>query len=226
MSKWAEIDLEMFIEIFDDFWNNADWTTNLVLEIQNIPALLARCSESRVYIGNKINLYDFKEYNENTISFLESAKSLLRDRFRIDNEMLEESDPTKISLCITTDGIPKITPISNNSFNLLTSCFGIVNEGSNDPIQIYASSLMTLWYIKTNKGKRILDYRKESFKNYNNSQKYIRMRTLDYDDWYKMIKEFAKDKSKLLWTEDDFQFNDIDTIFDDVTEKNNPLENP
>ena len=199
--KWNEIDLDMFLEVFDSFWNGEDWTKDLVLEVQNIPAILANYSDSRVYFGKKISVNDFKEDNKSIINFLESAKGIITD------DDLEHT--TRLSMCILDGRQARITPVSINSYDLIRSCFGLyLKDGGN--LFNYMSQLMSLWYIKVNE-KKYVDTRKNSPKKYTDKEKLVRMRTMDFKDWMQLVSNY-KSSGILNKTDEDFKVGDFEII--------------
>lgn len=213
--KWNEIDLNMFLEIFDSFWNGEDWSKELVMEIQNIPAILSDQGDSRVYFSRKINIYDFKEDNESTINFLESAKEVLNgvDEHPITTdtkEILYKNSNLSMSILLD-DGLIRVLPFSISSYDVIRHCFGLCvkSEGS---LMSYVADLMSFWYLKDkNTGKRKVDITKNSAKRYSNDQKTIRVRTMDHDDWRKIVEGYKKGE-KMKYTEDDLKKDDFEVI--------------
>ena len=56
-SKWQEIKVEFFLsDILPRFWNHAEGTTNLILEVQYMPALLCGEPMRRAFMGAGITL--------------------------------------------------------------------------------------------------------------------------------------------------------------------------
>ena len=202
--KWNEIDLNMFLDVFDSFWNGEDWSLDLILEIQNIPAIISNYPLSRFYLGKKINIYDFKGDNEQTINFMESAK----DIFRENNLNSDELDNiTSLSMSILDEKRVRVVPISASSYDIMRSCFGLYTKGGSSLLS-YMSELMNLWYIKKNDGQRIIDLAKGASKNYSDNEKYIRMRTMNFEDWKTMVDRY-KMTGKLDNIEDDLNKSDF-----------------
>lgn len=202
--KWNEIDLNMFLDVFDSFWNGEDWSLDLILEIQNIPAIISNYPLSRFYLGKKINIYDFKEDNEQTINFMESAKNIFREN-NLDSSELDNI--TSLSMSILDEKRVRVVPISSSSYDIMRSCFGLYTKGGSSLLS-YMSELMNLWYIKKNDGQRIIDLAKGASKNYSDNEKYIRMRTMNFEDWKTMVDRY-KMTGKLDNIEDDLNKSDF-----------------
>lgn len=200
--KWNEIDLEMFLEVFDSFWNWEDWSRELVLEVQNIPAILSNCPDSRIYFSRKINISDFRDDNKNIIGFLDSAKKLLEEN---GNELSNYN----LSMCILDNKQVRIVPASNESYDVIKTCFGYCS-GKNDSLLSFVADLMSLWYIKKD-GEVYIDMKKGAAKNYKNNQKFIRMRTMDFKDWLDIIKEY-KTTGNIKEADEDFKMVDIKIV--------------
>lgn len=202
--KWNEVDLNMFLDVFDSFWNGEDWSLDLILEIQNIPAIISNYPLFRFYLGKKINIYDFKEDNEQTINFMESAKDILRENNLNSNEL---DNITSLSMSILDEKRVRVVPISASSYDIMRSCFGLHIKGGSSLLS-YMSELMNLWYIKKNDGQRIIDLAKGASKNYSDNEKYIRMRTMNFEDWKTMVDRY-KITGKLDNIENDLNKSDF-----------------
>ena len=202
--KWNGIDLNMFLDVFDSFWNGEDWSLDLILEIQNIPAIISNYPLSRFYLGKKINIYDFKEDNEQTINFMESAKNILRENNLNSDEL---DNITSLSMSILDEKRVRVVPISASSYDIMRSCFGLYNKGGSSLLS-YMSELMNLWYIKKNDGQRIIDLAKGASKNYSDNEKCIRMRTMNFEDWKTMVDRY-KMTGKLDNIENDLNKSDF-----------------
>ena len=77
IKNWNEIDMEMFKEILDSYWNKEDWTLDKVLEIQYLDKILDNKSSTRVYLGNGININEWKDFNKSTLDLMD----MLTDMF-------------------------------------------------------------------------------------------------------------------------------------------------
>lgn len=194
----------MFLDVFDSFWNGEDWSLDLILEIQNIPAIISNFPLSRFYLGKKINIYDFKEDNEQTINFMESAKNIFRENNLNSDEL---DNITNLSMSILDGKRVRVVPISASSYDIMRSCFGLYTKGGSSLLS-YMSELMNLWYIKKNDGQRIIDLAKGASKNYSDNEKYIRMRTMKFEDWKTMVDRY-KMTGKLDNIEDDLNKSDF-----------------
>lgn len=202
--KWNEIDLNMFLDVFDSFWNGEDWSLDLILEIQNIPAIVSNYPLSRFYLGKKINIHDFKKDNEQTINFMESAKNIFKENNLNSDEL---DNITSLSMSILDEKRVRVVPISSSSYDIMRSCFGLYTKGGSSLLS-YMSELMNLWYIKKNDGQRIIDLAKGASKNYSDNEKYIRMRTMNFEDWKTMVDRY-KMTGKLDNIEDDLNKSDF-----------------
>ena len=202
--KWNEIDLNMFLDVFDSFWNGEDWSLDLILEIQNIPAIVSNYPLSRFYLGKKINIHDFKKDHEQTINFMESAKNIFKENNLNSDEL---DNITSLSMSILDEKRVRVVPISSSSYDIMRSCFGLYTKGGSSLLS-YMSELMNLWYIKKNDGQRIIDLAKGASKNYSDNEKYIRMRTMNFEDWKTMVDRY-KMTGKLDNIEDDLNKSDF-----------------
>ena len=202
--KWNEIDLNMFLDVFDSFWNGEDWSLDLILEIQNIPAIVSNYPLSRFYLGKKINIHDFKKDNEQTINFMESAKNIFKENNLNSDEL---DNITSLSMSILDEKRVRVVPISASSYDIMKSCFGLYTKGGSSLLS-YMSELMNLWFIKKNDGQRIIDLAKGASKNYSDNEKYIRMRTMNFKDWKTMVDRY-KMTGKLDNIEDDLNKSDF-----------------
>lgn len=194
----------MFLDVFDSFWNGEDWSLDLILEIQNIPAIVSNYPLSRFYLGKKINIHDFKKDNEQTINFMESAKNIFKENNLNSDEL---DNITSLSMSILDEKRVRVVPISSSSYDIMRSCFGLYTKGGSSLLS-YMSELMNLWYIKKNDGQRIIDLAKGASKNYSDNEKYIRMRTMNFEDWKTMVDRY-KMTGKLDNIEDDLNKSDF-----------------
>lgn len=205
--KWNEISIDMFLEILNRFWEQEDWSKNLILEVQNIKSILYPETNKnfRIYFGNKIDLYNFKEDNKYLASFLNASK-----------EILGEHDPifeTKLSMCILKNNKVNIVPVID--INIILSIVGITTFDNNyipkidkDKENNDISILPELWYIKDKNGNRFLDTNKNSIDKYDNNQKVVRIRTIDYSDWNDIVNDYKTGK-ELRGSENDLNKTDI-----------------
>ena len=194
LGKWNEINLDMFKYIFDMYWKRKPGTVDKVLELQNLIAIREGCPDVRVYFGAQIKLEDFKDYNQNSIDFINVLRSSLGEEFM----------KSIISMCINTRG-PRITPLGDNKPHrelIMSSCFG---EESDSEIAKMIPNPIILWYQKTEDGKYITgDY---ADKNAPYTKKFVRLRGWKYEDWKEMMNSYCKsgfDVEKL------YTFEDID----------------
>lgn len=198
VSKWGEIDIELFKEIFDRYWKRESNTVDKVLEIQNLVAIGEGYPDIRVYFGANIRIEDFEEYNSVSLNIVNSIRNSLGDSFMRD---------VNLSMCILSDG-PRITPLSVEKahYDLIWyNCFS-------DPDKItykssdFSVSPMTLWYGKTKEELYVPG------KDINGSKRYVRLRSWNYSDWRKAIDSYCTDDKfdiSSLLPEDDIPVENI-----------------
>lgn len=203
--KWNEISIEMFKEIFTSFWKGEDVSKGKVLEIQNLPAIKSECEDIRIYFGGDIKLYDWKEYNKVHIMLLEN----MTERMGIPlSEIIGEE---KFSMCMLNETKPKITPLGlPDHFDLIWStCFG---GKIKDNVKQFVKIPLNLWYIKDKNGTKTCDVSEDAGPRYSDTEKYVRIRSIDFEDWKEMISKHAEGLGELKWMEDDIVADDINVI--------------
>ena len=185
IKNWNEIDMEMFKEILDSYWNKEDWTLDKVLEIQYLDKILDNKSSTRVYLGNGININEWKDFNKSTLDLMD----MLTDMFMPDKSIKEILSNTCLSMCILEDG-PRITPLSNTKdhYNLLWSTsFG--HSSINKEITNMISNPIVLWYWKDdnyfNIGSNDLSDTLQE------KDKLVRLRGISLDTWKDMIYKYC-----------------------------------
>ena len=192
INKWNEIDLDMFKDVFNMYWKKDLGTENKVLELQNLIAIREHCPEIRVYFGAKIRMEDFREFNKGSLEFID----IMREKFGSTFMM------PSISMWIVTAG-PRITPLGENRshYDLIwSSCFG--EKSDSEFINLIPNPII-LWFSKTKDGNyETGDY---ANKNVPGSEKFVRLRGWDYEDWKKMMDTYCSNGLKLedLYVEDD-----------------------
>lgn len=198
MTKWNEVDIEMFREIFDMYWNKHPGTEDKVLEIQSLRAIKEKAPEVRVYLGSGIFIEDFRDSNQESLKFIEGLRKTFGPEFM----------RAHISLCLLTSG-PKVIPIgkSKEHYNLIwNSWFGDSSEEVNNSSGIELLKPVILWYTK-NAGKYILG-------NYNTpniplSERKIRLRGWFLGDWKQRMYDYGNLGSCVLDMEDDVREEEI-----------------
>lgn len=199
IKNWNEIDMEMFKEILDSYWNKEDWTLDKVLEIQYLDKILDNKSSTRVYLGNGININEWKDFNKSTLDLMD----MLTDMFMPDKSIKEILSNTCLSMCILEDG-PRITPLSNTKdhYNLLWSTsFG--HSSINKEITNMISNPIVLWYWKDdnyfNIGSNDLSDTMQE------KDKLVRLRGISLDTWKDMMYKYIESgfDSSVLYTDSD-----------------------
>lgn len=178
----------MFKDIFDAYWNGENWTCDKVLEIQNPIAIKTDWPEIRVYFGKGIDIHEWAEWNKSALSILNSMNSFMPMSSLITN--------SKVSMCLLDKG-PRITPLGSVDvhYNLIWNmCFGS-NENIDLDIKFAfdTGKSLCLWYTKED-NKYIIE--PEKFNNYDNFTKQIRVRSIDLEDWKKMMRNYTKTEDK------------------------------
>lgn len=187
--KWNEISLEMFKDILESFWNHESWTSGKVLEIQNLLAIKEGAPDIRIYFGADIKLKDWEKYNPFTMAMLET--------FGMSMDVIDKYD--KLSVCMLSEKCPRISPLGlPEHFKMIWKDFfgGYPKDWDEEipetSVSKEAGSPLTLWYTTDDTGKKICDRRKSRTSN-TIEEKYVRIRTIDYPDWLKMVTEFVED---------------------------------
>lgn len=193
--KWNELKYPDFKEIFLDFIDGVDWADNKIMEIQDPVKTAIGQSDNRIFFGKQINIYDYKDYNQAIINTLSALSSICPDGV-FDESMLVSG--TKLSMCLLDKkNGPCITPLVTDWMNSSMSSEEQMNVvfgpsfGETDKVNKYMSEMvktpLILWYTKAKDGKKVVDMRYMSGKYYKPSEKFVRFRTLDFEDWQKLI---------------------------------------
>ena len=187
INDWAEIDVELFKEIFNTYLNHGGNTTEKVIEIQNISSICLGAGprdECRIFIGAGLDPLEWKEDNEMVYkmykSFLDAG---LGDKMKNDLSIL--------NVCYFQDGSPMISPIGatkNNIDLFLDTCFGNKEDIQKNPLYKTIKDLdqTVIWYRRRKDGK--INY-VTSRPNISDKEKLIRIRAMDLDDWKTMMLE-------------------------------------
>lgn len=200
MKTWNEIDLEMFTDIFDRYWNKESNTIEKVLEIQNLAAIREGHPNIRVYFGAKIDINDYKEYNKDALMFLDLLKEAIGEDFLVNH----------LSMCIVIDDGPRINPLGKTKDHkeLLWSTFS--GEKFNTKISGMITNPLVLWFRKTTDGLYIAGDQEDGSK-LSYKEKYIRIRGWEYKDWKNMMDSYCQSGGNLenLYPEDDVKRDKI-----------------
>lgn len=206
-SKWNEIDVDMFCEIFGMYWRRESHTTGRVLEIQNPWAIKEGHPECRVYFGASIKQEDFLEYNKDSIDFIKYVRS---------NVLSDFMQQVNLGICIVADSKPKITPVSNFKLNydLIWYSFfygKVEDKNSGNPFSNFILLPCVLWFLNPPGERRYVigDYEEDG--KIPGSKKYIRLRTWEYESWKNMMREYCKSGFSVekLGCEDDIKAENI-----------------
>lgn len=185
--RWNLVDTETFKDIFKTFWNKEGKTANLVLEVQNFLNEYEDVDyDPRIFFGYKINIKDWKEYND------KSALDKIKEAESLGIDFTKE---TKLSMCMIDEyGRPGIIPLRSQTHldNIIFKGFVDRNPEAvddSDPsikiLSVMASSFTNIRLIKNSKGILKLEGK---------GKPYIRTRVMDYKDWEENINFLTKNK--------------------------------
>lgn len=237
VNKWNEIDLEMFLEIFDSFRNHEDWTERLILEIQYVPFLMIdkETCFHRLYVGYMGEKF-FMEHNKSLMdditkassSFLKSKGAKVDENFSsfVVETMKNFINKDTISL-VTLSSEPTtksrhidFIPLFRGSLNLFYKYLGLKGKDYENravPVSIETPnrlSVMSYSYLKdTTDNKIIINFTNKEIKETDNIKRYIRVRTIDRDSWETMVDDYLNNNCNLKWTNNDITENDIKLYF-------------
>ena len=214
--KWNELKYPDFKDIFLDFVDGADWAKNKIMEIQDPVKTAMGKSDDRIFFGKQINIYDYKEYNKQIIGTLSALTSMCPG--------LDITDNVALSMCLLDkNNGPCITPIVNNWINSSVSSEEQLNVlfgpsfGETDKVNKYMSEMikapLILWYTKPDKSdsdKKVVDLRYLSGKYYKPDDKYVRFRTMDFEDWQKFVSKTVKHSDTSYFTKNDLPRKELE----------------
>lgn len=190
ISKWQEVDLEFFKEIFMMYWRRNPKTLDNVLEIQTLPSILEDSGRERLFFGAKIDMRDWPTWNKEAIRIFSAAKEV--SAFKTSN----------ICLCNLGSGEgPLISPLGSVPGHLdltmytyfdgpktknLEQVLGMVGDyAQNAPV-------LASWYFKSDE-----DYIPGYYvKKWEGHQKYIRLRVWNFETWKNMVNEYLDSDMK------------------------------
>ncbi len=201
IGKWNEVTYETMTDIFRRFLGMEDWTKDMVLEIQDPIALAKGDHERRMYLGNKIGIDGWDKYDEPYLDCIKVVTSMKG----VDSSLMFDKD--YIILCMLESKNPTIVPIFTSdekmSKALLTAFFGDPSiDGSSFADLIDTSS--PKWYTVEN-NERYVHLGADDYKKFSPEEKFIRIRTIDYETWKTNITEFLEKNEPLKYTDLDLE---------------------
>lgn len=189
INQWSEVDLELFYEIFDFYKNHKGSSEDKVIEIQNISGkYFDEVPYTRIFLGAKINPLDYRESNPGICSVYDTFKDSLGKR-ELDEEF------RVLNLCFyCAAGGPLITPFGPTAKNIDTffaTSFGDTDAVKRTSMKKSMYNRLILWYTKDKDGKIVYDMSRAPI-TVPDSQRLVRIRTMDFSDWKKMIDESTR----------------------------------
>jgi hypothetical protein len=187
INEWAEVDVELFKEIFNTYLNHEGSTAEKVIEIQNISSIILGANsrdECRIFIGAGLDPLEWKEDNRAVYEMYKRFLDIgLEDKIKNDLSIL--------NICYFQDGSPMISPIGASKSNIdlfLDTCFGNKDDIKKNPLYLAIKDLdqTVVWYRRRSDGK--INY-VSSRPNIPDRDKLVRIRTMDLSDWKKMMLE-------------------------------------
>lgn len=181
--KWQEITVEFFVtEILDRYWTHLPGTTDKIIEIQYLSALLSKEPDFRAFLGYKIQPWD---------NYASEKSKSIRDKILETsgiNGLREYEKNYALGLLMTLDGKADIAPFGQTNKEtydiLMNSCFGYTYQESEFNI--------VLWYSRNSDGEIVVslpgsdDYEKPD------TERLVRVRVWDYQDFLEIIEYFQK----------------------------------
>ena len=186
IKDWVEIDVELFKTIFYSYLHHEGNSVGKVIEIQYIPNIweASRSEEEvRMFLGSGIDPFEFKDANETVCKMYENLMVMGVTEVK--------EDLKKLNICYFQEGIPLISPIGATDINVdifLNTCFGNDEDIVDSDMYKTFRSLdkMIVWFVRNSAGKIVYD---TSRKTVPDNKKLVRIRSIDLDDWKKMIYE-------------------------------------
>lgn len=193
--KWNEITYNTFKGIFNEFLQRADYLKDKVIEIQIPAACITGKSQARVYLTVHPEILDLAgpKFERVDDCFVRPMVAVAKMEGTTPREILSRPG----CMCTVTfeeeSDRPLLAPLfipGEHTMAFLSLFFGdldevtpIMKEVGNGPKR---NDGRGYWYIK--KGNcRTIDLTKGSLERWHGSQeKTVRMRTIDWDTWYKM----------------------------------------
>ena len=202
IGKWNEVTYETMTDIFRRFLEMEDWTKDMVLEIQDPVALAKGDPECRMYLGNRIGIDGWDNYEE---PYLDCIKAVTSVR-GFDSSIMFDKD--YIILCMLEGKNPTIVPIFTTdekmSKALLTAFFGDPTIDSG-PFADLIDTSSPKWYTVSEDGKRFVHLGPGAYKKFPTEEKFIRIRTIDYETWKEDVMGFLENDQPLQYTDLDLQ---------------------
>ena len=186
IKDWVEIDVELFKTIFYSYLHHEGNSVGKVIEIQYIPNIWEASrseDEVRMFLGSGIDPFEFKDANEMVCEMYEKLMVMGATEVK--------EDLKKLNICYFQEGIPLISPIGATDTNVdifLNTCFGNDEDIVDSDMYKTFRSLdkMIVWFVRNSAGKIVYD---TSRKTVPDNKKLVRVRSIDLDDWKKMIYE-------------------------------------
>lgn len=185
ISPWTEVDLDLFYEVLRKYLNHVKNSDDKVIEIQNpSDSYFDPPIKTRIFLGAKINPFDWPDWNERLIGVI--------------NEMGLDFFKSKCDLLFCSLGYgggPMMSPIPKSGRTLemfLATSFGDKNSVESFwKGQSHLASSLVFWYSRNSEGKIVLDVSRNTI-TLPDTQRYIRIRIIDYPDWKKLVDDTVR----------------------------------
>ena len=198
IKNWQEIDMEMFKEIFNAYWNGESWTLDKVLEFQYLDKIYNDQNSVRVYFGNGININEWKEFNKDTLELMNA----LSNKF-LSKTVKDILSKTTLSMCVLEDG-PRITPLDSSikaHYDMMWSTtFG--HKSAYPEVVKNITNPIILWYCKEGNYYNLGSI---DLHNIQEKDKFVRLRAISLNTWKDMIYNYVESgfNSNILHIEND-----------------------
>jgi len=217
MKKWNEVNAETLKDIIQQFIYFKDWTQDKVIEIQCPMNIINGVKNNRFYFCNRLNWRKYLHRPGLVEPFLESIETIAKKQksslkkeelHKIMDSMLSNGDV--IYYINLVDSKPTIMPITFNdnlTKNILLDASLMDNMFEKSMKYFPFDSDDLKWYLK-DKDKRIIDTSESSYLNYKPTEKYYRIRSIEYNEWENLIEKVLSG-GELDACEDDFSWRDL-----------------
>lgn len=173
VSRWQEIDLDFFKEIFDLYWSGQ--FKDRVIEVANLTSYKISGDYNSIFFGYKISMCDYPKWNE---VFIKSISNMEVEKNRL------------LSSCMLEKG-PKISPlVYQEHYDLMMWAWfdGEVKPGF---VTDELGKRCPFWYYK--RGDNIIPSM-SAFGIENtapvNSKKKVLVRILSFDSWKELVNDY------------------------------------
>lgn len=213
--KWNEINYSTFKELFKEFRERVDYLKDKVIEIQEPLAIIDGDHMTRVYLSTNPAVLDLAKDCEDGQPFMKAFMTVCQIEKLQPKEILEKENAIT---CLAYDAgskIPTIMPMfigNEHCRAFLSIFFGDLNESTPlmEKMGEKPDNRTGYWYLKEKSGKRFIDLGNNAVDRWLGSdKKTVRIRTLDYVDWWKMVNGYKSDHCVLDQSddlmEDDFE---------------------